>query len=115
MNDGTKDAGQPQKLALQSAVPAAEKRRQLQQLFPEAFAEPQKPTLDLERLKTALAQFSETHDQPRERYGLTWPGKNQCQKIIQQASTTTLKPCRAESVRFDQPQNLFIEGETWKF
>lgn len=37
-NDKTKDAG-PQKLSLQSAVPAAEKLRQLKQLFPEAFAE----------------------------------------------------------------------------
>lgn len=55
MNDQAKDTAQPQKLSLQSAIPADEKLRQLQQLFPEAFAETQKPaspktvpTLDLE-------------------------------------------------------------------
>ena len=117
MNDKTKDAGQPQKLSLQSAVPADEKLRQLKQLFPEAFDETQNqqgqtvPTIDWERLKTALAQFSEVQSQPRERYGLTWPGKNQCLKIIQQASTATLKPCRKQSVHFDDTQNLFIEGD----
>ena len=107
-NDKTKDAG-PQKLSLQSAVPAAEKLRQLKQLFPEAFAETQ--SIDFERLKTALAEFSKDADQPRERYGLTWPGKNECLKIIQQASTATLKPCRKESAHFDTTQNLFIEGD----
>ncbi len=108
-NDKTKDAGQPQKLSLQSAVPAAEKLRQLKQLFPEAFAETQ--TLDFERLKTALAEFSKDAGQPRERYGLTWPGKAECLKIIQQASTATLKPCRKESTHFDETKNLFIEGD----
>lgn len=109
MNDQAKDAAQPQKLSLHSAVPADEKLRQLQQLFPEAFTENQ--TINFERLKTALGQFPETHDQPRERYGLTWPGKNECLKIIQQASTATLKPRRKESVRFDDSENLFIEGD----
>ena len=107
-NDKTKDAG-PQKLSLESAVPAAEKLRQLKQLFPEAFAETQ--SIDWERLKTALAEFSKDAGQPRERYGLTWPGKNECLKIIQQASTATLKPDRKQSVHFDDTQNLFIEGD----
>ena len=38
MNDKTKAAAQPQKLSLQSAVPAEEKLRQLKRLFSEAFA-----------------------------------------------------------------------------
>lgn len=108
MNDKAKDAG-PQKLSLQSAVPAAEKLRQLKQLFPEAFAETK--TIDFERLQTALAEFSESAGQHRERYGLSWPGKAECLKIIQQASTATLKPERKQSVHFDETQNLFIEGD----
>ena len=123
MNDKTKDAGQPQKLSLQSAVPAEEKLRQLKRLFPEAFAETQNQSgqtvqnIDWERLKTALAQFSESNGQLREHYGLTWPGKNQCLKIIQQASAATLRPVSDSSdsekqgSSGTQARNLFIEGD----
>ena len=91
MNDYTKDAAQPQKFAFQSAIPAAEKHRHLKQLFHKAFVE--------------------TQNQPTERYGLSRTGKSECQKITQQPSVATLKPCRTESVRFDSSQNLFIKGD----
>jgi adenine-specific DNA-methyltransferase len=42
---------------------------------------------------------------------MTWPGKNECLKIIQQPSIATLKPCREESVDFDETENLCIEGD----
>ena len=42
---------------------------------------------------------------------MTWAGKSECFKIIQQPSIGTLKPCKEESVNFDDTENLFIEGD----
>ena len=67
--------------------------------------------VDLEKLKGVLGEFSEVLENQRERYGMAWPGKNECLKIIQQPSVATLKPCRGESVNFDETENLFIEGD----
>lgn len=65
--------------------------------------------VDLERLKTALGESAQ---QGAERYGLSWAGRGDCFRQIQQAWTgKTLLPCREESVNFDTTQNLFIEGE----
>ena len=55
-----------------------------------------------------LGQWVETG---HERFGLVWPGKAQCMKIIQQPSNATLKPVRAESLDFDRTRNVFIEGD----
>jgi adenine-specific DNA-methyltransferase len=82
------------------------KRRQLKALFPEAFTEGQK--IDFERLKLALGEII---DPGKERYGMNWPGKADCFKIIQQPSIATLTPARDESVDFDRTENLFIEGD----
>ena len=43
-------------------------------------------TVDFEKLKSVLGEFSEVLENQRERYGMTWPGKNECLKIIQQSS-----------------------------
>ncbi|WP_177313727.1 site-specific DNA-methyltransferase [Marinobacter gelidimuriae] len=68
-------------------------------------------TLDYERLKAELGNFSEIYDNRRERYGMDWPGKRDCLRLIQEPSRATLKPCREESVDFDTTENLFIEGD----
>ena len=67
--------------------------------------------IDFERLKAELGEFSEVYDNRRERYGMDWPGKRDCLRLIQQPSYATLKPCREESVDFDTTENLFIEGD----
>ncbi|MEK6749945.1 MAG: site-specific DNA-methyltransferase [Pseudomonadota bacterium] len=96
---------------------AEQRRRELKQLFPGAFTETRNDqgelveTLDFERLKAELGQFSEIYDNRRERYGMDWPGKRDCLRLIQAPSYATLKPCREESVDFDTTQNLFIEGD----
>ena len=108
---------QPEKLDLTSMDIAARKRLELKQLFPEVFTETRKDdgtiveAVDFERLKTALGEFSDILERQRERYGMVWPGKNECQKIIQQPSLATLKPDRDESVNFNETDNLFIEGD----
>lgn len=95
----------PQRMALESMDVAEEKRQQLKQLFPEVFNEDK---VDFEQLQRVLG---ESIDTGKERYGLTWPGKADCMKVIQEPSRATLKPCRDESVNFDNTENLFIEGD----
>jgi adenine-specific DNA-methyltransferase len=50
-------------------------------------------------------------DPGKERYGMNWPGKADCFKIIQQPSIAALTPARDESIDFDTTENLFIEGD----
>jgi len=95
----------------------AENRRRLKALFPTVFSETANEkgvpveAIDFEKLKAELGTFSEVFEARRERYGMDWPGKKDCMKLIQQPSLATLKPCREESVDFDATGNLFIEGD----
>lgn len=84
---------------------AENKRTQLEQLFPEAFTEGK---IDFDQLRRVLGDWVEPN---KERYGLNWPGKAECIKVIQTPSIATLKPARDESVGFDETENLFIEGD----
>ncbi|MCK6600346.1 MAG: site-specific DNA-methyltransferase [Bacteroidetes bacterium] len=42
---------------------------------------------------------------------MTWPGKAECFKTIQQPSIATLVPAPEESINFETSGNLFIEGD----
>jgi len=94
-----------------------QRKRELKQLFPAVFTETVNDkgelveTIDFERLKAELGEFSEIYDNRRERYGMQWPGKRDCLRVVQQPSYAALKPCREESVDFDTTENLFIEGD----
>ncbi|MCG7876041.1 MAG: site-specific DNA-methyltransferase [Candidatus Thiodiazotropha endolucinida] len=96
---------------------AEQRRQELKQLFPGVFTETTDgkgnvvETVDFERLKAELGTFSDVYEGRRERYGMDWPGKRDCMKLIQEPSRATLKPCREESVDFDSTKNLFIEGD----
>lgn len=102
-------AAQPEKMGLTSMDVAAEKREELKrclgQAFPEVFTE---GSIDFDQLRRVLGDWI---DPGKERFGLNWPGKAECMKIIQQPSVATLKPIRSESVNFDSTGNLFIEGD----
>ena len=98
-----------EKMELTSLDVAQEKRtelkRCLEQAFPEVFAE---GAIDFDQLKRVLGDWV---DPGKERFGLNWPGKADCMKIIQQPSVATLKPTQTESINFDTSENLFIEGD----
>ena len=104
-----KPEAKPEKMELTSMDVAEEKRDELKrclgQAFPEVFAE---GSIDFDQLKRVLGEWV---DPGKERFGLNWPGKAECMKIIQQPSVATLKPVREESVNFDETENLFIEGD----
>lgn len=97
---------QPDKLDLRSHDIAEDKRQELLRLFPDIRTEGGK--LDFERLKLSLGEAVDTG---KERYGMTWPGKADCFKVIQTPSLGTLRPCPDESVNFDTTENLIIEGD----
>ncbi|MCC7428681.1 MAG: site-specific DNA-methyltransferase [Alphaproteobacteria bacterium] len=104
-----KQPGGDTKLPLMSLDIAGQKDRVLLNFlaasFPECLSEGR---IDFEQLKRALGEWVEPGN---ERFGLVWPGKADCMKIIQQPSVATLKPARKESVDFDAAGNVFIEGD----
>jgi len=61
---------------------AEDKKRLLVQLFPETITETLSEdgsvvrAVDFEKLKAVLGTFSEVLEGQKERYGMTWPGKN---------------------------------------
>jgi adenine-specific DNA-methyltransferase len=46
-----------------------------------------------------------------ERYQFTWPDKKQSVLLANSPIAATLRPCREESVDFDNTENLYIEGD----
>ncbi|MGC9976001.1 MAG: site-specific DNA-methyltransferase [Syntrophales bacterium] len=95
-----------ERLNLTSVSIVDEQQQKLKELFPEVFTEGN--GVDFEKLKLTLGEMV---DAGKERYGMNWPGKADCFKIIQQPSIATLTPARNESVDFDTTENLFIEGD----
>ena len=83
----------------------AESVSKLKELFPEAFTEGK---VDFDALKEVLGEFLDERD---ERYRFTWNGKNKAQMLAQMPSTSTLRPCKEESVDWESTQNIFIEGD----
>ncbi|PZO58671.1 MAG: site-specific DNA-methyltransferase [Phormidesmis priestleyi] len=108
---------QPERLDIDSLDIAGDNRAKLKALFPSVFAETRDEqgelveSIDFEKLKAELGSFSDVFENRRDRYGMDWPGKKDCIKLVQQPATGTLKPCREESVNFDSTENLFIEGD----
>ncbi len=93
------------RLDLKSKSITEEQKEKLRQLFPEVFTEDK---IDFEKLQLTLGADVETG---KERFGLTWRGKTECFRIIQEPSIGTLKPAKGESVDWDTTENLFIEGD----
>ena len=77
----------------------------MKSVFPQCFAEGK---LDIDKL---LALCGEYIDNDFEKYKFEWKGKMESLKLAQKRSTGTLRPCREESVNFDDTQNLYIEGD----
>ena len=77
----------------------------LKSVFPQCFAEGK---LDIDKL---LGLCGEYIDNDFEKYKFEWKGKMESLKLAQKRSTGTLRPCKAESVNFDETQNLYIEGD----
>ena len=71
-----------------------------------------KKVIDFDLLRQELANsIVEGPQEDQERYHLNWPGKKKALCTANAHITKTLRPCRKESVDFDNTGNLFIEGD----
>ncbi|MCY7331991.1 MAG: site-specific DNA-methyltransferase, partial [Pseudanabaena sp. CAN_BIN31] len=82
-----------------------EKLEQLKDLFPDIFSEGK---IDLLRLRQSLGEEVFVQN---EHYELSWAGKGEARKQIQNQTTATMIPDHVGSVNFGDTQNVFIEGE----
>ena len=68
-----------------------------------------KHKVDFEKLQQNLS--SEIISGKEERYQFTWPDKKKAILLANSPINATLRPCREESVDFDNTGNLYIEGD----
>ena len=89
--------------------------KRIGELFPncltERLNEEGKPevAIDFDQLRQELSK--DIVEGPEERYQFTWPDKRNAIRLANAPTTDTLRPCREESVDFDNTQNLYIEGD----
>ena len=89
--------------------------RRIGELFPNCLTErlnnEGKPeiAIDFDQLRQELSK--DIVEGPEERYQFTWPDKRNAIRLANAPTTDTLRPCREESVDFDNTQNLYIEGD----
>ena len=103
------------KLRMQSHDVIGSNTHKIAQLFPhcvtERLGKDGKPELaiDFEKLQAELS--NEIIGNIEERYQFTWPDKRNAVRLANTPTTMTLRPCREESVDFDNTQNLYVEGD----
>ena len=104
-----------EKLKMQSHDKVGDNVSKIAQLFPHCVTEilnkDGKPQLaiDFEKLQAELS--NDIIAEGQERYQFTWPDKRAANRLANTPTTMTLRPCRKESVDFDNTQNLYIEGD----
>lgn len=103
------------KLKMQTVNKADENFKKLADMFPNAVTEAIDENGEVVRAidKDVLMQEINTKvvDGNEERYQFTWPDKKKSVILANAPINKTLRPCREESVDFDNTENLYIEGD----
>ncbi len=103
------------KLKMQTPNIANENYEKLAALFPDAVTETIDENGEVVRAidKDVLMQeiSCKVVDDKEERYQFTWPDKKKSILLANSPINMTLRPCREESVDFDNTENLYIEGD----
>ena len=103
------------KLKLQTHNIVDENIKKIAELFPNCLTErldehgKSVAAIDFDQLRQELSK--DIVEGPEERYQFTWPDKRNAIRLANAPTTDTLRPCREESVDFDNTQNLYIEGD----
>ena len=104
------------KLRMQSCNGVEDNITKIAQLFPDCVTETvdersgqPKHLIDFEKLKQNLSDS--VMSERAERYQFTWPDKSKAILLANSPINATLRPCREDSVDFDNTQNLYIEGD----
>ena len=103
------------KLKMQTVNKADENFKKLAAMFPNAVTEIIDEDGEVVRAidKDVLMQeiSCEVVEGNEERYQFTWPDKKKSVLLANAPINKTLRPCREESVDFDNTENLYIEGD----
>ncbi len=103
------------KLKMQTANKADENFKKLAEMFPNAVTETIDENGEVVRAidKDVLMQeiSCKVVEGNEERYQFTWPDKKKSVLLANAPINKTLRPCREESVDFDNTENLYIEGD----
>lgn len=103
------------KMKMQTANKADENFKKLAEMFPNAVTEAIDENGEVVRAidKDVLMQeiSCKVVDGNEERYQFTWPDKKKSVLLANAPINKTLRPCREESVDFDNTENLYIEGD----
>jgi adenine-specific DNA-methyltransferase len=94
-----------QKVNLTSSDLSEEKLAELNRILPEVFSEDK---IDWQKLKAVLGADLEPSV---ERFNFTWAGKANAVKNVLIPSRATLKSVKSEGIKFDESENIFIEGD----
>ena len=104
-----------EKLKMQTADMAERNIEMLGQMFPNCLTETINAdgklvrAIDFDKLRQELA--CEVVEGAEERYQFTWPDKRAAIRLANAPINKTLRPCREESVDFDNTKNIYIEGD----
>lgn len=102
-------------LNMQSMDKVAANVEKIRELFPNCVTErinnegKLEHAIDFDMLKQELSDH--VVDGLQERYQFTWPDKRKAILAANAPINKTLRPCREESVDFDNTENLYIEGD----
>lgn len=103
------------KLKMQTVNKADENFKKLAEMFPNAITETIDENGEVVRAidKDVLMQeiSCKVVEGNEERYQFTWPDKKKSVLLANATINKTLRPCREESVDFDNTENLYIEGD----
>lgn len=103
------------KMRMQTVNKADENFKKLAAMFPNAVTETIDENGEVVRAidKDVLVQeiSCQVVDGNEERYQFTWPDKKKSVLLANAPINKTLRPCREESVDFDNTENLYIEGD----
>ena len=103
------------KLKMHSVNKVDENIKRIGELFPNCVTERNNSqgeveyAIDFDVLKQELSDVVVEGNE--ERYQFTWPDKKKSILLANAPITKTLRPCREESVDFDNTENLYIEGD----
>ena len=106
-----------EKLDMKSMNRIEENIRKLATIFPECVTEAKqsngggylKQAVDFDAFKSLFSDV--IIEGNTERYQFTWPDKQKAKANVNRQITSTLRPCKEESVNFDTTENLYIEGD----
>ena len=103
-----------EKMDMMSMDRVQENIAKIRALFPECVTEVKRDgkvtlAVDFDELKQEMSGM--LIDAREERYQMTWPDKRKAKLLANTSISATLRPCKEESVDFDNTQNLYIEGD----